>query len=154
MDEDDVNRLEAQGALVNTVTHEFGHALGFGTLWGDRNLLRNPSVGGNTNADTHFVGPYTIAAFDASGGRSYRGAKVPVESGGRRGSSDSHWRESVFEAELMTPFLTLGREPLSRITIESMADMGYEVNLSAAEVYRVTGSGSPAAAQPAGRSST
>lgn len=151
LDQDDVNRLEAQGALVNTVTHEFGHALGFGTLWGDRNLLRNPSVGGNTNADTHFVGPYTLAAFDASGGRSYRGAKVPVESGGRRGSADSHWRESVFEAELMTPFLTIGREPLSRITIESMADLGYEVNLNAAETYRVTGSGaSDAAAMPAG----
>ncbi len=151
LDEDDVNRLEAQGALVNTVTHEFGHVLGFGTLWGDRDLLRNPSVGGNANADTHFVGPYTLAAFDASGGRSYRGAKVPVESGGRRGSADSHWRESVFEAELMTPFLTIGQEPLSRITIESMADMGYEVNLSAAEPYRVTGSGAAdAAAKPDG----
>ena len=151
LDEDDVNRLEAQGALVNTVVHEYGHALGFGTLWSDRDLLRNPSRGGNANADTHFVGPYALAAFDASGGRSYRGAKVPVESGGRQGSSDSHWRESVFEAELMTPFLSLGREPLSRITIESMADLGYEVNLSAAESYRVTGSGAPdAAAQPAG----
>lgn len=151
LDEDDVNRLEAQGALVNTVTHEYGHVLGFGTLWGDRDLLRNPSTSGNSNADTHFIGPHALAAFDASGGRSYRGAKVPVESGGRRGSSDSHWRESVFEAELMTPFLTLGREPLSRITIESMADLGYEVNLSVAEVYRVTGSGAPdAAAQPAG----
>ncbi len=151
LDEDDVNRLEAQGALVNTVTHEYAHALGFGTLWDDRDLLRDPSVSGNANADTHFVGPYTLAAFDASGGRSYRGAKVPVESGGRSGSSDSHWRESVFEAELMTPFLTLGREPLSRITIESMADLGYEVNLSAAESYRVTGSAAPdAAAKPAG----
>lgn len=152
LDEDDVNRLEAQGALVNTVTHEYGHVLGFGTLWEDRGFLRNSSVSGNSNADTHFVGPYTLPAFDASGGRSYRGAKVPVESGGRRGSSDSHWRESVFEAELMTPFLTVGQEPLSRITIESMADLGYEVNLSAAESYRVTGSGAPdaAAAKPDG----
>ena len=151
LDEDDVNRLEAQGALANTVIHEYGHVLGFGTLWQDRGFLRNSSVSGNSNADTHFVGPYTLPAFDASGGRSYRGAKVPVESGGRRGSSDSHWRESVFEAELMTPFLTLGREPLSRITIESMADLGYGVNLSAAESYRVTGSAAPdAAAKPAG----
>ncbi len=151
LDEDDVNRLEALGALVNTVTHEYGHVLGFGTLWEDHDLLRDPSTTGNSNADTHFIGPHALAAFDASGGRSYRGAKVPVESGGQRGSSDSHWRESVLEAELMTPFLSTGREPLSRITIESMADLGYEVNLSAAEVYRVTGSGAPdAAAKPAG----
>lgn len=151
LDEDDVNRLEAQGALLNTVTHEYAHVLGFGILWDSRGLLLDPSVAGNSNADTHFIGPYTLPAFDASGGRSYRGAKVPVESGGRRGSSDSHWRESVFEAELMTPFLTLGREPLSRITIESMADLGYEVNLSAADAYRVTATGSPdAAAKPVG----
>ena len=151
LDEDDVNRLEAQGALENTVVHEYGHVLGFGTAWRERGLLRNPSVSGNANADTHFVGPYALAAFNASGGRSYKGPKIPVESGGRRGSADSHWRESVFEAELMTPFLSIGGEPLSRITIESMADLGYGVNLNEAETYRITGLGaSDAAAMPAG----
>ena len=133
LDEDDVNRLEAQGALISTVTHEFGHVLGVGTLWdeGNRDLLRDPSVPNNANADTHFVGPLTVAAFDAIGGRGYTGAKVPVQSGGEQGSSDSHWRESVFVGELMTPYLELGPQPLSRITVESLADVGYEVNLTA-----------------------
>ena len=139
LDEDDVNRLEAQGGLISTVTHEFGHVLGVGTLWQSRDLLRDPSVGGNANADTHFDGPLTLAAFNAIGGRSYRGAKVPVQSGGERGSSDSHWRESVFGIELMTPYIELGPQPLSRITVESLADVGYEVNLTAADQYRVSG---------------
>ena len=139
LDEDDVNRLEAQGALISTVTHEFGHVLGVGTLWEDRGFLRDPSVGGNANADTHFDGPLTVSAFNAIGGRSYRGAKVPVQSGGERGLSDSHWRESVFGIELMTPYIELGPQPLSRITVESLADVGYEVNLSAADQYRVSG---------------
>ena len=150
LDEDDVARLEAQQVLVNTVIHEYGHVLGFGTLWDDRDLLRNPSVGGNANADTHFVGPLTLPAFDAIGGKGHNGAKVPVQSGGERGSSDSHWRESVFEAELMTPYLSAGTEPLSRITIESMADLGYEVNLTAADPYRVTGAGPAAMGTPVG----
>ena len=137
LDEDDVNRLEAQGGLISTVTHEFGHVLGVGTLWDD--FLRDPSVDGNANADTHFDGPLTLAAFNAIGGRSYRGAKVPVQSGGERGSSDSHWRESVFGIELMTPYIELGPQPLSRITVESLADIGYEVNLTAADQYRVSG---------------
>ena len=139
LDEDDVNRLEAQGALISTVTHEFGHVLGVGTLWGPLGFLQDASVGGNANADTHFDGPLTVAAFNAIGGRSYRGAKVPVQSGGERGSSDSHWRESVFGIELMTPFIELGDQPLSRITVESLADVGYEVNLTAADQYRVSG---------------
>ena len=139
LDEDDVNRLEAQGGLISTVTHEFGHVLGVGTLWRRSDFLRDPSVDGNANADTHFDGPLTVSAFNAIGGRSYRGAKVPVQSGGERGSSDSHWRESVFGIELMTPYIALGPQPLSRITVESLADIGYEVNLTAADQYRVSG---------------
>lgn len=141
-DEDDLPRLEAQGILVSTVTHEMGHVLGFGTLWDNFNLLANPSVGGNPAADTHFTGPLAQGAFEAAGGQNYRrGAIVPVESGGERGSADSHWRESVFENELMTPFLSAGLEPFSRITIESMADLGYEVDPSVADSYRITGAG-------------
>ena len=155
LDEDDVNRLEAQGGLVSTITHEMGHVLGFGsTLWDDRGLKANPSVGsGNSpDADTHFTGPLALAAFDAAGGRGYRGgAKVPLQNGGEQGSSDSHWRETVFENELMTPYLQAGvPEPLSRITIEAMADLGYEVNPSAAESYRITGAGAVGAAKAVG----
>ena len=144
-DEDDLPRLEAQGILVSTITHEMGHVLGFGIIWDSFGLIENPSVGGNPSADTHFTGPLARAAFESAGGRNYRGgAIVPLENGGKQGSADSHWRESVFENELMTPFLSAGIEPFSRITIESMADLGYEVDPSVADNYRIGGAGSAA----------
>lgn len=141
-DEDDLPRLSAQGILVSTVTHEMGHVLGFGTMWDVFDLIENPSTTGNPNADTHFTGPLARRAFESAGGRNYRGgAIVPVESGGQRGQADSHWRESVFENELMTPFLSTGIEPFSTITIEAMADLGYSVDPSVADRYRITGAG-------------
>ena len=141
-DEDDLTRLSAQGILVSTVLHEMGHVLGFGTLWNRFDLLENPSTQGNPNADTHFTGPLATRAFERAGGRSYRGgAIVPVENGGTQGSADSHWRESVFENELMTPFLSAGIEPFSVITIESMADLGFSVDPTVADSYRISGTG-------------
>ena len=138
----DLAELEDTGHLLGTVTHELGHVLGFGTIWDRAELLREPSLPdpANRGADTHFSGPLARAAFDRAGGSAYRGNKVPVESDHEYGSGtqDGHWRESVMDTELMTGLLNPGRgEPLSRITIESFADLGYEVDLSQADSYRV-----------------
>ena len=139
-DEDDLTRIAAQGILVSTVTHEMGHVLGFGTAWDRFDLLESPSTTGNPNADTHFTGPLATRAFERAGGRGYRGgAIVPVENGGDRGSADSHWRESVFGNELMTPYLSAGIEPFSAITIEAMADLGFSVDPTVGDSYRVSG---------------
>ncbi|MYB08066.1 MAG: hypothetical protein F4Y24_17130 [Gemmatimonadetes bacterium] len=138
-DEDDLNGLSAQGILLSTVLHEMGHVLGFGAMWDAYGLLENHSISGNSNADTHFTGPLARRAFERAGGRNYRGgAIVPVENGGTQGSADSHWRESVFENELMTPFLSAGIDAsFSIITIESMADLGFSVDPSVADSYRI-----------------
>lgn len=143
-DEADLERLEADGDLLEVVLHEMGHVLGIGTIWQARGLLQDPSLGNDPNdpaddnpgADTHYRGERSIAAFDAVGGASYLGAKVPVENASGPGSGDSHWRESVFVTELMTPRLNSQRaNPLSAITIESLADLGYGVDVSAAQTY-------------------
>lgn len=142
-DEDDLNRLEALGILSATITHEMAHVLGFGTLWENFELVHNLAQD-NPGADTYFSGPLARVAFDNRGGRSYRGGvKIPVENSGNQGSTDSHWRESVMGNELMTPFLSANLEPLSLVTIESMADLGYEVDPRVADNYRVTGGVAP-----------
>ena len=153
LDEDDVARMESEGVLLSVVTHELAHALGFGQVWGSqvRDLLRNPSVPDNPNADTHFIGQVTVPAFDAVGGTGYTaGAKVPVENGAERGSSDSHWKESVFGDELMTPYLTGDTQPLSLVTIESLFDIWYEVNLGAADPFSLSSAGGLGMQMPRG----
>lgn len=146
LDEVDVARMEANGLLLPVVVHEMAHVLGFGTRWGHRDLLRNPSVPDNGGADTHFAGRYATAAFDAAGGTRYGGgAKVPVENRAEEGSSDGHWRESVFDDELMTPFVG-GDHALSLVTIESLADLRYGVDLTQAESYLLPLAGPPAPA--------
>ena len=54
---------------------------------------------------------------------------------GGTGTADAHWRESVFGNELMTGFVDAGTNPLSRVSVASMADLGYAVNLAGADPY-------------------
>ena len=127
--------------LADVMEHEMGHTLGFASwLWRGHNLLHDPSL---TNPvfpapDTHFSGPLAIAAFNASGGAAYTGAKVPVENNGIPGKADSHWRENVLDDELMTTRFNrlLPHNPLSAITIQAMADIGYRVDITQAESYK------------------
>jgi hypothetical protein len=129
----DLDLLESSGLLNAVILHEMGHVLGFGTIWTDKNLLADPSLSGGT--DPHFTGPQAITAFNAVGGSNYQGgAKVPVEDTGGAGTADAHWRESVFGNELMTGFVD-PTDPLSRVTVASMADLGYTVNIAGADPY-------------------
>ena len=132
----DFDRITDQGLLIPVVLHEMGHVLGIGTIWDNRDLLMNPSAV-TPSADTHFKGMHAITAFDDAGGVSYTGGqKVPVENEAGPGSQDSHWREAVFGAERMSPFVNNGvQNPLSRITIQSLADLGYGVDVSQGEPY-------------------
>jgi hypothetical protein len=58
--------------------------------------------------------------------------------------------------ELMTGFLNAGTNPLSAVTIESVADLGYAVNVGAADPWPTPGSGMSAvvAGRPAASDST
>ena len=62
---------------------------------------------------------------------------MPVEGTGGAGTRDAHWREKVFGDELMTGWISGPTQPLSRTTIASLADLGYEVEPLAAEPFAV-----------------
>ena len=137
-DIDDLEMLEADGFLSNVILHEMGHVLGFGTLWEPQSLLVDPAEGAipNPTADPHFIGSRALASFDDVGGTAYiTGAKVPVENTGGPGTADGHWRESVFDRELMTGFIGSGTSPLSVVTLASLADQGYSVDFTKADGY-------------------
>jgi hypothetical protein len=134
LDTDDLDQLQTAGLLQTVILHEMGHALGYGTIWTDLNLLADASPPPGT--DPHFTGAQATAAFNAVGGASYVASlKVPVENTGGAGTADAHWRESVFGNELMTGFVDAGANPLSRVTVGSMGDLGYTVNLADADPY-------------------
>ncbi len=127
----DVERLNAAGALTPVALHEIAHVLGLGLGSDWHSSIENPSDT-DPDADSHFPGSLAVAAFNSAGGTSYTGGKVPVENGG----DDSHWRESVMGSELMTSTITVGEaEPMSAITLQALADLGYTVNVGFAEAY-------------------
>jgi hypothetical protein len=125
----DLRAMQADGTLVDVITHEMGHVLGIGTVWDYKKLLK-----GQGGANPTFAGKGAIAEFKVLRGKS--GApRVPVEATGGPGTRDSHWRETVFRNELMSGFIDAPGNPLSRMTAASLADLGYEVDLDAAEPY-------------------
>jgi hypothetical protein len=138
-DSADVAAVQASGLLPVVVLHEMAHVLGFGTLWGP------PDLTGAGTASVTFGGPVAVGAWRALS--SSPGA-VPVENTGGLGTANSHWRESVFGSELMTGYVNSGSNPLSAVTIGSLADLGYTVDLAAADPFGLSGlrTGSPAEA--------
>ena len=122
------------------MVHEIAHVLGFGPLWDEFDLRHELS------GDTYFSGEQAIQAFNAAGGETYSGNKVPVEIGSLSCGVPSHWQDDVFRgqdrlfrAEIMEPNIQMGHA-LSAITIQSLADLGYVVDVSRADSYSLPAS--------------
>ena len=125
----DLARMELNGSLEDVIFHEMGHVIGMGTIWQDLGLLE-----GAGTANPVFTGENAMREF-ADLIRAGEPTPVPVANRGGPGTRDSHWREEVFANELMTGFLNPGPNPVSRVTVAALQDMGYEVDLAAAEDF-------------------
>ena len=135
-DSADLAQLEQQGLLQATILHEMGHVLGIGTLTLWRSLLA-----GSGTDDPRFTGANAVREWQALGGT----GKIPVEncldaSGATikdcgSGTREAHWREATFGHELMTGYVNGGTNPMSRVTVGSLADLGYAVDYGAADSY-------------------
>ena len=135
-DADDIAGLISSGRLDDVVLHEMLHVVGFGTNWSLKSLLL-----GAGGSNPRFVGPLAVAACNGVGGSVVCGNSVPVENTGGPGTADAHWRESIFDAELMTGFVEAPGVPMpfSNITLQSFADEGYVVNPGATDPFLLTG---------------
>ena len=133
-DSDDLTFLDSRGLMDAVLIHEMGHSLGFGGFfWTSKGLLTDGGL-----ADPIFTGTQARAQFVGLGGDRYSGRIVPVENTGGAGTRDVHWRESVFNNELMTGFVNLGTNPLSRVTVGALADIGYAVSYLGADAFSFT----------------
>ncbi|MEG3929727.1 DUF4114 domain-containing protein [Microcoleus sp. T3_B1] len=123
----DIAELERSGKLFSVVQHEFLHALGFGNLWEAKGLV---DYAGTPLAQ--YNGGKAVDAFKDLGGLT---DAISLETEGK-GSAGLHWNEALFQDEVMTADLNFsgktGNAPISPVTIASLADLGYEVNLNAA----------------------
>ena len=86
-------------------------------------------------ANPTFRGPGAMTEYRTLRGSGGRRRAVPVENTGGPGTADGHWRETVFRNELMSGFIDEPGNPLSRVTAASLGDLGYEVDIDAAEPY-------------------
>jgi hypothetical protein len=121
-------RLIAEGQLYNLLRHEIGHALGFGFHFDKLGLVD----GVNPN---RYVGANALAQYRKLG--QPNAAFIPLEDQGGAGTAGGHWKESVFDSELMTGFLESGRvaQPVSALTLGALQDLGYSVDYKQAEFY-------------------
>ena len=120
----DLAILEADGDLVETIVHELGHVLGFGTNWEFApyyDLLDYVPSDGAPDCATasgfdvlpEYIGTGGVTAYDALGGF----GDIPVEETGGIGTQCGHWDEQRFGNELMTGLLEKGQHnPLSEMT--------------------------------------
>ncbi len=132
-DSADLPALAATNQIVATITHEMAHVLGFGTAWSSRGL-----TSGLGTTDPRFIGPEAVSIWPPfSAALGFPGTTPPLENVGLAGTAGVHWRESFFHAELMTGFIEAPGVfmPLSRMTIASMKDLGYQVDYSQADLF-------------------
>ncbi|MFQ6554283.1 hypothetical protein AAD018_018215 [Aestuariibius insulae] len=126
-DEADITRLEEEGSFADVILHEMAHVLGFGTLWARQGL-----IAGSGTMDPRFIGEGAVREY---GGLSGDEGAVPIANTGGAGTREGHWRELVFGDELLTGFLSGEDRPLSRMSVASFADLGYKVDLAAADAF-------------------
>ncbi|MBI2256019.1 MAG: hypothetical protein HYU58_15460 [Proteobacteria bacterium] len=105
------------GLWDEIVTHEMMHVLGFGSLW---------------NYDSHslvtnyqYTGSEALAAYQEINPTA---AYIPVESDGGSGTAGAHWDEDTLSNELMTGYLDPADNYMSKYSVMSLGDLGYNVN--------------------------
>jgi len=129
-DADDLDTMEANGTLEAVILHEMAHVLGIGTLWERKGLLRveNPR-------DPRYIGRFATREYSELKGKNTN--SIPVANTGGPGTAGGHWRESVFDYELMTGYTEDGdtEMPISSMTVAALEDLGYTVDYSKADYY-------------------
>lgn len=145
------------------ILHEMAHVLGLGILW------ELSYLGGVFSTAYDMTNCHKTAGVDtrynsldgfATSAYLHRKGYVPtglpsLYTRGRVPPIDSascgHWDEATLDNELMTPFVDLGGMPLSDVTIGLFEDLGYVVDYSAADRYRVPVNGAVLAASRQGK---
>lgn len=123
-DEADLRYLYDTGRFYETIRHELGHNFGIGSRWG--------GLVSSTYTYTGYYGGVGNSLVGSSG-------QPLVENSGGSGTIGVHWRESYYDSELMTGYIESSGVPmqLSALTLYSLKDLGYPVDLTKSEPYTI-----------------
>lgn len=123
----DIDIAREAGYFADVVLHEMGHVFGIGALWESEGLI-------DAFAAT-YLGPAAIAEWEAMGCT----GPLRIEDNFGPGTALSHWDEECMDSELMTGISEIGlqEEFMSRITVGTLEDIGYEVDYSRADNYTI-----------------
>jgi len=129
----DASLNESTSRAVDIALHEIAHVLGFGTMWQSEGLL-DTQIGAPV-----YTGQAALAMYQFAVDANAKG--VPVEPDPGDTATGEHWASSwaavndeVFD--VMAAHLSqsqIGRF-ISTVTVGAMADLGYQVNYSQAEL--------------------
>jgi len=134
-DDADLAMLAGEGSLQDVIMHEMMHVLGFSAAYFDYfGYLADRDL-----STVAYLAPNGLAGCRAVGGTATCASSVPLENTGGAGTANSHWRESVFDDELMTGYANSGVMPISQMTVGAFADLGYQVNYDAQDSYAIPG---------------
>lgn len=120
--------MNAVGSVMIESHDSSSFSTGIGTIWDAI------GVTGTESQNCPYKGVHANAEYQAISGCSV----VPTENHGTSGDGTfcEHWDEACLGTELMTGYLgNGGRNPLSRITIASLEDLGYTVDYSPADSF-------------------
>jgi hypothetical protein len=127
----DLAQMQEDNTLESVIFHEMGHVLGIGTVWSGKML-----IAGRGTQNPRFQGQRAAGEFALLIGAA-EPRLAPIENTGGPGTREGHWRDRVFGNEVMSSFISDAVNPLSRVTIASLADLGYTVDLSKADPYEL-----------------
>lgn len=149
IDLDDLDRLlQDRARFLGTILHEIGHVLGIGTLWQD-DVPQPPVLAKDPQGNDVYVGKYACKAY--AGLRKLAPGAAPaialdVEKVGT--TKAFHWSEDDLRYEIMSTDLdhsVVGAgNAISAISVGALKDLGYLVNMDAAEPLPAASAAPPA----------
>lgn len=125
-DSADINYMLSLGTWPNFIEHEMGHVLGFGTMFSSNGIHT-----GLTEDDV-YKGKYAREEWERLG----CSGDLPIETDGGIGTAGGHWDEQCLQDEIMTGWAD-DRMYLSRLTIAAFKDLGFGVNMDAADEFTI-----------------
>ncbi|MDM0068974.1 hypothetical protein [Variovorax sp. J31P207] len=135
--------LMDRARFFDTIVHEVGHVLGIGTRWND--AVPTPPLVRNIAGRYRYVGPHACQAYAGLMGWSYTGSPpgIPLDPEQTGTTSAYHWGEVELPFEMMSSTLdtptvaTLagggGSNIISKVSVGALQDLGYVVDMLAAE---------------------